>query len=94
VDYAAALTDTDRMLTLEQTWNMPMGTQLSTAVTAELVSNLVQEGFAQDSTALGINVFGGGEGTAKLGSEANVRCAKAISGDAAPGISANVSLTD
>jgi hypothetical protein len=42
---------------------------------------------------LGLNVFGGGEITANLGGEANVRWAKAISGDAAPGISANVSLT-
>jgi hypothetical protein len=38
-------------------------------------------------------VFGGGEITANLGGEANVRWAKAVSGNAAPGISANVSLT-
>lgn len=93
VDYADALTGTDRTLTVEQTWNMPVGTHLSTTITAERVSDLVQEGFEQASTVLGINVFGGGEITAKVGSEANVRWAKAISGDAAPGISANVSLT-
>lgn len=93
VDYADALSGTDRMLTFEQTWNMPVGTHLSTALTAERVSDIVAAGFEQDSTVLGVNVFGGGEITANLGGEANVRWAKAISGDAAPGISANVSLT-
>jgi SdrD B-like domain len=92
VDYADASSGIDRMLTLEQTWNMPVGTHLSTALTVEHIGDTVQEGFEQDSTVLGINLFGGGEITANLGGEANVRWAKAVSGEAAPGISANVSL--
>jgi hypothetical protein len=93
VDYADAFAGTDRMLTLEQTWNTPVGTHLSTAITTERVNDTEQAGIVQNSTLLGLNVFGGGEITANLGGEANVRWAKAISGDAAPGISANVSLT-
>ena len=93
LDYADALEGTDRLLTLEQTWNMPVGAHLSTAITAERINDTEQRGIVQDSTVLGLNVFGGGEITAKVGSEANVRWAKAISGESAPGISANVSLS-
>lgn len=93
VDYADAATGTDQLLTLEQTWNMPVGTHLSTAITAERISDTLVEGIVQDSTVLGLNLFGGGEITARLGAEANVRWAAAISGSAAPGISANASLT-
>jgi hypothetical protein len=93
LDYADATNGTDRMLTLEQTWNMPVGTHLSTAVTAQRMSDSEPEGLVQNSSVLGVNVFGGGQISANLAAEANVRWAKAICGEAAPGISANVSLT-
>jgi hypothetical protein len=83
----------ERTLTFEQTWNMPVGTHLSTAVSAERSNDTVVQGAVQDSTVLGLNLFGGGELTARLGAEANVRWATTISGRAAPGVSANVSLT-
>lgn len=89
----AALTGTDELITVEQTWNMPVGTHLSTALSAERISDTLTQGLVQDSTVLGVNLFGGGEITAKLGAEANVRWAHTISGHAAPGVSANVSLT-
>jgi hypothetical protein len=90
---AAAPSGTDQILTFEQTWNMPVGMHLSTAVSAEHSSDTLVQGAVQDSTALGVNFFGGGEITAKLGAEGNVRWAAKISGNAAPGVSANVSLT-
>jgi hypothetical protein len=98
VDYsdapgAGALGGTDEVLTVEQTWNVPVGMHLSTALSAERISDTLVQGIVQDSTVLGLNVFGGGEITSRLGGEANVRWANAISGNAAPGVSANVSLT-
>jgi hypothetical protein len=59
----------------------------------ERISDSSVQGVAQDSTVLGLNLFGGGEITARLGAEANVRWANTLSGHAAPGVSANVSLT-
>jgi hypothetical protein len=90
---AVAPGSTDQALTFEQTWNMPVGTHLSTAVSAQHASGSLIDGVAQDSTVLGLNLFGGGEVTARLGAEANVHWATTLSGVAAPGVSANVSLT-
>jgi hypothetical protein len=98
VDYADAAgaatpSGSDQIVTFEQTWNMPVGTHLSTAVSAQRSNDTLVQGVVQDSTVLGLNLFGGGEITARLGAEANVRWATTISGNAAPGVSANVSLT-
>jgi hypothetical protein len=90
---AGSLGGTDQTLTLEQTWNVPVGTHLSTSVSFERLSDTLGQGVVQDSTVFGLNVFGGGEITAKLGAEANVRWANTITGHAAPGIAANASLT-
>jgi hypothetical protein len=48
---------------------------------------------AQDSTVLSVAAYGGGQFTAGLGLEGNVRWAAPVQGRAAPGVSANVSLT-
>jgi len=86
-------TGSDRMVTLEQTWTMPVGTHLSTSMSAERISEASVDGTLQDSTVVGLAVFGGGQITAKLGVDANVRWAATVAGNAAPAVSANVSLT-
>jgi hypothetical protein len=84
---------TDQILTLEQTWNVPVGTHLSTSVSVERTSDTLAQGVDQDGMVLGLNLFGGGQITSRLGAEANVRWAETIAGHAAPGVSANVSLS-
>jgi hypothetical protein len=92
-DYAKTPTGQDSTLTLSQTWTMPVGTRLSTSAYVERVNGAVINGLLQDSTILGLAGFGGGQFTPKLGAEGNVNWASAIQGRAAPGVSANVSLT-
>jgi hypothetical protein len=50
-------------------------------------------GLQQDSTVLGLAAFGGGQFTTNLSVEGNVNWAATVQGRAAPGVSANVSLT-
>jgi hypothetical protein len=92
-DYARTPTGQDSTLTLSQTWTMPVGTRLSTSAYVERVNGAVINGLLQDSTLLGLAAFGGGQFTPKLGAEGNVNWASAVQGRAAPGVSANVSLT-
>jgi hypothetical protein len=92
-DYAKTPTGQDSTLTLSQTWTMPVGMRLSTSAYVERVNGAVINGLLQDSTILGLAAFGGGQFTPKLGAEGNVNWASAIEGRAAPGVSANVSLT-
>jgi hypothetical protein len=92
-DFAKTPTGQDSTLTLSQTWTMPVGTRLSTSAYVERVNGAVINGLLQDSTLLGVAAFGGGQFTPKLGAEGNVNWASAIQGRAAPGVSANVSLT-
>jgi len=51
------------------------------------------DGTLQDSTVVGLAVFGGGQITAKLGVDANVRWAATVAGMRRRPVSANVSLT-
>jgi hypothetical protein len=83
----------DAALTLNQTWSTPAGMRLSTSTTVERISGAVINGLQQDSTVLSIAAYGGGQFTHGLGIEGNVRWAAAVQGQAAPGVSANVSLT-
>jgi hypothetical protein len=92
-DYATNPSGRDSTFTVDQTWNTPVGMQLSTSAFVERISGAVLEGLAQDSTALGLAAYGGGKFGERLGIEGNVRWETIVQGRAAPAVSANVSLT-
>jgi hypothetical protein len=92
-DFAKTQIGHDVRMTLNQAWATPVGIRLSTSTYVEQISGAVPNGIQQDSTVLGLDVVGGGQFTAKLGLEGNVNWAGAVQGRAAPGVSADVSLT-
>jgi hypothetical protein len=83
----------DTAITLDETWATPGSLRLSTSASVERISKGFLDGARQDSTVLSIAAFGGGQFTNRLGLEGNVRWAGAVQGRAAPGVSANVSIT-
>jgi hypothetical protein len=93
VDFADTTEGRDTTLTLNETWSLPVGFRLSTSTAVERISGAVVNDLQQDSTVLSLAAFGGGQFTARLGVEGNVRWATAVQGQAAPGVSANVSMT-
>ncbi|HWY96220.1 MAG TPA: SdrD B-like domain-containing protein [Steroidobacteraceae bacterium] len=92
-DFAETPAGRDTTLTLNETWSTPVGFRLSTGASVERISGTVINDFQQDSTVLSIAAFGGGQFTGAFGVEGNVRWARAVQGQAAPGVFANVSLT-
>jgi hypothetical protein len=92
-DYAQTPVGRDSTLTLNETWSTPVGTRLSTSASVARISGAVTNGLEQDSTVLSLAAFGGGQFSNGLGIEGNVLWARAVQGQAAPGVSANVSLT-
>ena len=83
----------DATLTLNEAWSTPVGMHLSTSASVERISGAVIDGLQQASTVLGIAAYGGGQFGRGFGIDGNVRWATAVQGRAAPGVSANVSLT-
>jgi hypothetical protein len=83
----------DTAVTLDEMWATPASLRLSTSASVERISKGILDGVRQDSTVLSIAAFGGGQFTNRLGIEGNVRWAGAVQGRAAPGVSANVSMT-
>jgi hypothetical protein len=92
-DFAQTPVGRDATLTLNQTWSTPIGTRLSTSASLERISGAAFNDLQQDSTVLSLAAFGGGQFSNGLGIEGNVLWARAVQGQAAPGVSANVSLT-
>lgn len=81
------------MLTLDQTWSSSTTLRLSTSTSVERISGAGINGLTQDATVLGLAAYGGGQFTPRLSLDGNVRWAAAVQGRAAPGVSANVSLS-
>jgi hypothetical protein len=92
-DYASTPTGQSTTLTMNQAWTMTVGTRLSTSVYIERIAGAPVNDLLQDSTVLGLAANGGGQFTSRLSIDGNVQWAQAVSGHAAPGVSANVSLT-
>jgi hypothetical protein len=92
-DFAETPAGQDTTLTLNETWSTPVGFRLSTGAAIERISGAIVNDLQQDSTVLSLAAFGGGRFTGAFGVEGNVRWARAVQGRAAPGVSANVSLT-
>src|ERR1700678_1173279 len=92
-DFAETTAGQDATLTLNQTWSGPGGMRVGESSAVERISGAVTNGLEQDSTVLSIAAYGGGQFTTGLGLEGNVRWATTVQGQAAPGVSADVSLT-
>jgi SdrD B-like domain len=92
-DFAATPVGQDATLTLNETWSTPVGFRLSTGASLERISGAIINDLQQDSTLLSLAAFGGGQFSGAFGVEGNVRWARAVQGQAAPGVTANVSLT-
>jgi hypothetical protein len=92
-DVAETQTGRDLTLALDQAWSTVAGLRLATALSVERITGALINDVPQDSTVLGVAVNGGGQLTSRLGFESNVRWTRAISGQAAPGISATISVT-
>jgi hypothetical protein len=92
-DFTETPVGQDTTLTLNQAWSTPAGMRLSTSVSVERISGAVTNGLEQDSTVLSLGAFGGGQFSNGLGIDGNVLWARTVQGRAAPGVSANVSLT-
>jgi hypothetical protein len=93
VDYADTTEGRDATFTLNENWMTPVGARFSTGASVERITGAVYNGLAQNSTIVSLAAYGGGQFTTALGLEGNVRWAAAVQGQAAPGVSANVSLT-
>jgi len=92
-DYATTPTGQSSTLTLNQSWTAPVGMRLSTSLYIERIAGAPVNDLVQDSTVLGLAANGGGQFTSRLSIDGNVQWAQAVAGRAAPGVSANVSLT-
>jgi hypothetical protein len=92
-DFADTPSGQDETVTFDQTWSTPAGVRLSTGVSVERISDAAQDGFLENSTIAAFSVYGGGRLTGRWGVEGNVRWAATVQGRAAPGVSANVSMT-
>jgi SdrD B-like domain len=92
IDFAKTPGGQDAMLTVDEAWSTPVGIRLSTSTSIERIRGDVLYGLPQNSTALSINVYGGGQFTTRLGIDGNVRWSTALQGRSAPGVSANISL--
>ncbi len=92
-DFTQTPAGQDTTFTLNQAWSTPAGMRLSTSASIERISGAVTNGLGQDSTVLSLGAFGGGQFSNGLGIDGNVLWARAVQGRAAPGVSANVSLS-
>ncbi|MFI4867963.1 MAG: hypothetical protein ACHQDD_01250 [Steroidobacterales bacterium] len=92
-DFTTTPTGQTADFALDQTWSTPTGIRLSTSASVERLSGAIFNGAQQDSTMLNLAVYGGGQFTTRLGIEGNVLWGTAVQGRAAPGVSANISLT-
>lgn len=97
IDLAHSPSGQDSTFTLQQALSTRTGLNLNAALSLERIAaagaSAGAAGNLQDSTALRVALYGGGQLTARLGVESNVQWARAIAGRLAPGVSANLSLT-
>jgi len=92
LNVAATATARDETLTLDQAWSGASSVRFSTALSLERIAGALINDVAQDATVVGIGANGGGQVTTRFGVEANVRWSRAVAGQAAPGVAANISL--
>ena len=80
-------------LTLSQNWNMPAGTHLSTAFTAEHARFDPAAGLGSGGTVISAALAGGGQITQRWSFDGNLRVARTVAGRGAPALSSNMSVS-
>jgi len=93
MDYARDDVGTGATATLSQAWNTPAGTRLSTALAYQWSTSTTPLAPPRSGSEASVSINGGGDLTARLGFDANVRWGVAFSGPGAPAVMANVALT-
>src|SRR5260221_2564117 len=93
VDYARDDGGAEAAMTLSQAWNSVAGTRLST--TLAYLQSTARAPFARSrsNSEASLSINGGGELTARLGVDANVRWGFALSGAGAAAVMASISVT-
>jgi SdrD B-like domain len=83
----------DQTLTLSQNWDMPAGTHLSSALSAEHSAFDAASGAGTGGTVISAAIAGGGQLSNRWGFDGNLRLARTIQGSGAPALSSNMSIT-
>lgn len=91
--YATSPNASDAAAAIDESWLVPSGLRLSTSAGIDRARSSEPFGPITDSTLLSLSANGGGQVTARLGVEGNVRWATAVQGRAAPGVYANVAVS-
>src|SRR5258708_4953629 len=93
VDYARNAVESEATLTVSQAWNSGAGTRLSTSLAYLRSTSRTPLAPHQSSSAASLSINGGGDLTARLSVDANVRWGVAFSGPGAAATMASVALT-
>ena len=94
LDYATDPTTQDSTVTLQQNWGLRPGLRLATSAAVDRVHTSAVPGLPQeDSTIVRLSVYGGGDLTSRLSLDGSIQWADAVSGRAAPGTAADVTLS-
>jgi len=83
----------DLSMTYSQSWDMPIGTHLSTAVSAEKHGMNSGAVGAIDSTVLSFALAGGGQISRRWSFDGNLRWLTTVQGRGAPAVSSNMAIT-
>jgi hypothetical protein len=92
LDYATDSQVNDYTATLQQSWKLAAGNRLATSVSVDHLTSSPNAGLPQNATVMRLDLYGGGDLTAKLSANAVVQWAQTVSGQAAPSTSADISL--
>jgi len=93
LDYATNAQLEDYTATLQQTWKVLAGNRLATSASVDRINSNPNATLQQESTVVRLNLYGGGDLTARLSANAVVQWAETVQGEAQPSRSADVSLS-
>ncbi len=83
----------NQTLTVSQTWDMPVGTHLSSALSAEHSAFDASGEPGTSGTVISAALAGGGQFSNRWGFDGNLRVVRTIQGRGAPAVSSNMSVT-
>jgi hypothetical protein len=93
VDYAHDSQLSDYTATLQQTWKVSQGNRLATSLSVDRLLSSATAVLQQDATVVRVDLYGGGDLTARLSANATVQWAQTVQGQAGTSRSADVSLS-
>ena len=92
LDYAGDTQLKDYTATLQQTWKMPAGRRLATSLSVDRITSGANATLQQNATIARVDLYGGGDLTARLSANAVVQWAQVVQGSAGTSRAADVSL--